>query len=144
MSEQDQAAFAEAVQQRDALQAEVAALQAETQRLKTEAEARERRARHQEHQTFCETQVAAGRIPSGAVAVFCATLDALAEAGEVQFSEGKTVLAAFREAMAGLPPMVDTREKAAGPAKTQMARAEFDALPADARMAAVKAGVTLI
>lgn len=135
-TEQDLAAFAEAVRERDALAAEVA-------QLKADAARRERESLHREHVAFCETQVAAGRIPSGVAATFAASMDAIASAGEVQFSEGKTVLVAFREALAALPPMLDTREKAGNTGKTAMSRSDFEALGPDARMAAVKAGVSL-
>lgn len=136
-TDQELAAFAEATRERDALKAELAQLRADSAR-------REREALHREHVAFCETQVAAGRIPSGVAPVFAAGLDAIAGSGEVQFSEGKTVLAAFREAVAALPPMISTQEKAGGGAgNTAMTRAAFEALGPDAKMAAVKAGVQL-
>lgn len=135
-TEQELAAFAEATRERDALKTELAQLRADSAK-------REREALHREHVTFCEAQVAAGRIPAGVAPAFAASLDAIASAGEVQFSEGKTVLVAFREAMSSLPPMIDTKEKAGGAGKTAMSRNAFEALDPDAKMAAVKAGVQL-
>lgn len=145
MSDMDLAAYAEAVQERDALKSELAALREEYARFKDEVAARERKARHQEHAAFCATQVADGRLPAGLASVFVAVLDALADIGEVQFAEtGKPLTVALREAIASLPRMVDTVEHAAGDAKREMSRDEFERLDPAARMAAVRAGVTII
>ncbi len=135
-TEQELAAFAEATRERDALKTELAQLRADSAK-------REREALHREHVSFCEAQVAAGRIPAGVAPAFAASLDAIASAGEVQFSEGKSVLVAFREALGSLPPMIDTQEKAGGAGKTVLSRNAFEALDPDAKMAAVKAGVQL-
>lgn len=144
MSEQDQAAFAEAVQERDALKTEVAALRAENARIQAEAAAREKTARHQEHAAFCAAQVADGRLPSGLAPVMTEALDVLADQADVKFSAADKPLAvAFREALASLPRLADTAEHAAGPARKAMSRAEFEALDPAARMAAVAAGVQL-
>lgn len=116
---------------------EKAALEAENQRLKQQIAdnaAREKTAaaaaRHAEHASFAEAQVAAGRLTPAQQGVAVAALDALSDA-PVEFGEGdgkKPLAEAFREFLAALPKQVEFGETAAkGAAAGAPATAEFAA-----------------
>lgn len=149
MSDQDKAAFAAAIAERDALAQENARLKAEADALRAASARRERQVRHDGNVAFCESLIAAGRVPAGIQAVLTAALDRLGEGeGETlaRFGEGEAarpLVAAFREALSGLPPMADFSERAAGAGKTSLTRAEFEALDPAARHAAIQAGVRI-